>query len=76
MNKRELIDFLNKLNPDFKYTKEEMIVFANNLKEENVENTIGKILTMFMIDDNTLFDINDVNRILKVVLEKITQERS
>lgn len=77
MNKKEIIRTVESLHPDLTYTKDQILEIVEQIEDENpIENTIGKILTMFMVDDNTLFDINDVNRILKYVLDKINQERS
>lgn len=77
MDKQKIIRQVESLDPDQLYTQNQILEIVELIPDEPpIDHIIGQILTMFMVDDNTLFDINDVNRILKVVLEKITQERS
>lgn len=63
MDRKQLISTVESLNPDLKYTRENILEMVEQLDELTVID-MPILLSSFMIDDNTLFDITDIERIL------------
>lgn len=70
MDKAQLIRSIEALHPDVPPTISGILEIVEQLEEVSYDTVIGEILVQFMCDDNTLFNIDDVNRILKQVLIK------
>ena len=63
MTRKQLIATVESMHPDLSYSKDQILEMVEQLDELPVIDK-GDLLISFMNDDNTLFDINDVGRIL------------
>lgn len=63
MTREQLIRTAESLHPDLSYSKDQILEMVNQL-DDVIQVDKELLLTAFMSDDNTLFDMTDVYRIL------------